>query len=282
MASGIGGFFFGKTPKVPDLKPVSASSVQRQTVADNIGILPDAQELAGGFNQFTMEQLAKAREFWQPGQLAQVNRNISQELSGELAPEDTRALISSATAAGYGRGFGSSFGTMGIGRNLVLRDLGLAVQQQKQRGFANFLSLARQTETPLFDYSAMFFTPQQRLTFEQNRAEQEFNRNWIAAQMEAAPHPAGAYTMQLLMEVAKAAAGSLGAAGCWVARECYGEDNPNWLLFRAWLYEDAPAWFRNAYLMFGKTIARLIRPIPKVKAIIRKWMDSKIALKYGD
>ena len=35
---------------------------------------------------------------------------------------------------------------------------------------------------------------------------------------------------------------------CWVAREVYGKDDPRWLMFRAWLLGDAPAWFRGLYL----------------------------------
>jgi len=66
------------------------------------------------------------------------------------------------------------------------------------------------------------------------------------------------------------------AAGCWVAREVYGEDNPSWLLFRQWLETEAPDWFHSAYVRFGERFAKMIRPLPRVKAIIRRWMDSKI------
>ena len=133
-------------------------------------------------------------------------------LSGILSPDDTRSLISSATAAGYGKGFGASFGQGGIGRNLTLRDLGIGVQQQKQRGLADFLSIAQATKTPQFDFSSMFLSSAQRLSFEENRAEQEFNRNWLAAQIAAAPNPAGAFTTQLVLSLAKSAGGIAGAA----------------------------------------------------------------------
>jgi len=73
-------------------------------------------------------------------------------------------------------------------------------------------------------------------------------------------------------------AGGLGAAAgaCWVAREVYGKDNPQWLVFRLWLFNIAPTWFRDLYLRHGERFAQFISDKPTVKAIIRRWMDSRI------
>ena len=70
----------------------------------------------------------------------------------------------------------------------------------------------------------------------------------------------------------------LGSAGilCWVAREVYGEDNPKWLQFREWMLTKASENLRNYYIKYGERIAKSIRNKPKIKALIRKWMDSKI------
>jgi hypothetical protein len=213
MAKGIFGFLVGKTPKVPQLGTVSPEDVQAKTITGNAAALPGAEALASQANQFSQEELAKALNFFQPGALAQANKNIGAELRGELDPQDTQSLISSAVAAGYGKGFGGSFGNPGgIGGNLSLRSLGLGVEQQKQRGFADFLNLAQTTKTPQFDFSSMFYTPAQRLNFEENRAEQQFNRDWLQAQISAAPNPAGAFTTQLVLTLAGSAGKALGAA----------------------------------------------------------------------
>jgi polysaccharide export outer membrane protein len=45
---------------------------------------------------------------------------------------------------------------------------------------------------------------------------------------------------------------------CWVAREVYGEHNPQWLLFRAWLLTDAPIWLRDTYAAHGEDVAAWI------------------------
>jgi len=72
--------------------------------------------------------------------------------------------------------------------------------------------------------------------------------------------------------------GSVAPAGffCWVAREVYGEDNPKWLQFREWMLTKASDNLRNFYIEYGERIAESIRNKPKIKSIIRKWMDSKI------
>jgi hypothetical protein len=64
--------------------------------------------------------------------------------------------------------------------------------------------------------------------------------------------------------------------GCWVAREVYGDHNPMWLAFREWLYTKAPNWFVKLYEMYGERFAEWISDKPRIKNLIRKWMDSRI------
>ena len=68
---------------------------------------------------------------------------------------------------------------------------------------------------------------------------------------------------------------------CWVAREVYGEDNPKWVLFREWLLSKAPAWFRNLYIKYGERFAEFISNKPKLKSLIRRWMDSRISYNFA-
>jgi len=63
---------------------------------------------------------------------------------------------------------------------------------------------------------------------------------------------------------------------CWVAREVYGIDNPKWLQFREWMLTKASDNLRNFYIEYGERIAESIRNKPRIKAIIREWMDGKI------
>jgi hypothetical protein len=77
--------------------------------------------------------------------------------------------------------------------------------------------------------------------------------------------------------------GGLASAGilCWVAREVYGEANPKWLQFREWMLTKASDNLRNYYIEYGERIAESIRNRPKVKDIIRRWMDKKVKEMYG-
>jgi len=63
---------------------------------------------------------------------------------------------------------------------------------------------------------------------------------------------------------------------CWVAREVYGEANPQWLLFRRWLLGDSPSWFRNLYISKGEAFANWLSTHTWLKPMIRRWMDSRI------
>jgi hypothetical protein len=77
--------------------------------------------------------------------------------------------------------------------------------------------------------------------------------------------------------------GSIGGAGvgaatklCWVAREVYGPTNPAWLQFRDWMFTESPNWFFKLYAEYGERFANWISDKPRIKSIIRKWMNSKI------
>ena len=78
------------------------------------------------------------------------------------------------------------------------------------------------------------------------------------------------------------AAGQSGGLGnlfgtCVVAREVFGADNPRWLQFRSWLMLKAPAWFRWLYIEHGPRFAEWIHDKPRIKALIRRWMNRRIA-----
>lgn len=64
---------------------------------------------------------------------------------------------------------------------------------------------------------------------------------------------------------------------CWVAREVYGEDNPQWMMFRQWLFVDSPRWLFRLYGRYGEKFAAWLKGKDKVKRLIRLWMDARIA-----
>jgi hypothetical protein len=74
------------------------------------------------------------------------------------------------------------------------------------------------------------------------------------------------------------AAGSIAAAAmmCCVAREVYGIESSKWMQFREWMLNDSPSWFRKLYIKYGERFAKFISNKPRIKSIIRNWMNTKI------
>lgn len=65
-------------------------------------------------------------------------------------------------------------------------------------------------------------------------------------------------------------------SGCWVAREVFGVGNPKWLLFYHWKETEAPVWFKELYDKHGESFAEWVSDKPRIKSIIRCWMESRI------
>jgi hypothetical protein len=66
------------------------------------------------------------------------------------------------------------------------------------------------------------------------------------------------------------------SARCWVAREIYGRDDIRWILFREWISKKENGLLCFWYDLFGKRIANFIKNKPRLKRIIKCWMDRKI------
>lgn len=74
-----------------------------------------------------------------------------------------------------------------------------------------------------------------------------------------------------------AGAGAGGFMRCWVAREIFGQTNPEWLRFRTWLETRAPQWFFRLYNAHGERFAAWVADKPILKRGLRRWMRARIA-----
>jgi hypothetical protein len=66
--------------------------------------------------------------------------------------------------------------------------------------------------------------------------------------------------------------GQAPAPSCWVARAAFGLEDIRWMIFRAWMLEDAPAWFRSLYLRHGETIGAWLADRPQWRRLVRALM----------
>ena len=56
---------------------------------------------------------------------------------------------------------------------------------------------------------------------------------------------------------------------CWIARAAFGEDDFRWMIFRSWLVEDAPGWFRGLYCRFGEGLGAWIKGRESARRLVR-------------
>jgi hypothetical protein len=107
-----------------------------------------------------------------------------------------------------------------------------------------------------------------------NQAQMQAQQQQLQAQQSAGMMSAGVGAAGAVASAATA------AALCWVARACYGADNPRWLYFRNWLCSSrCPYLLRIVYLKFGRWIAENILHHSRMKSLrdlIRLAMDRAI------
>lgn len=105
-------------------------------------------------------------------------------------------------------------------------------------------------------------------------------------QMETAIQSANAQRSAGIIGGALSAAGTLGGAAikagvfCWVAREVYGKESGEWLVFRHWVLNEAPDWFRELYTEEGERFAEFISDKPMLKFIVKKAMDTVVEPRF--
>jgi hypothetical protein len=59
------------------------------------------------------------------------------------------------------------------------------------------------------------------------------------------------------------------AAGCWVARAVFGEDDPRWLQAREYILNESPSWFREFYLRYGERIGEVVKGSTALRVALR-------------
>ena len=59
---------------------------------------------------------------------------------------------------------------------------------------------------------------------------------------------------------------------CWVARAAFGEADIRWMIFRAWLIDDAPAWFRGLYIRHGELVGAWLSRRERGRGVVRAVM----------
>lgn len=272
---------------MPDFIPVDAQVEQDKAISGNLAATPKLMDLAGQWNKFNLNELNERLGTTDPfkDQIAtQLSKNRLDWSKGVMS-DDLADQVQNLTAA---RAVGGGFGGSGAHNNLLARNYGLtslALQEKAQSSEESWLRTAASIYQPgMFDISNMMVTPAQQIALSVEERNAKFQRDYVENQWKW--YNSGAQRFgrfedqfeQIMASVAGIMGGmaSQGAMACWVARECFGETNPKWVLFRHWMLVKSPRWFRNLYLKHGQKFARWIHGKTKLKSLIRVWMESRI------
>jgi hypothetical protein len=66
---------------------------------------------------------------------------------------------------------------------------------------------------------------------------------------------------------------------CWVARAAFGESDIRWQIFRAWLIDDAPSWFRRLYIRHGEMVGSWLAGRDGARRVVRALMMPAVTRK---
>lgn len=193
----------------------------------------------GGNAQLAMQQLGLDRQF--ALQLAQGQQSLASQYQS-LASDPFQAILgrpSQSQAAGLGQTqFASGLAGQALGPNLFDPNAGINLGLQNQANQANYASNI---------YGAQ------------------------ASYAGATNQGRGAMIGGIFSGLGALGGGALIA--CWVAREVYGVEDVRWLVFREWLLNEAPRWFRHLYLTYGERFAAWVSDKPAIKSVIRSLMN---------
>ena len=217
---------------------------------------------AEGEGELSPERRRMAEQAARMGSLARGRIGDESSIAAELlGREQVRSGLRAEARQAGGQAFSmqrqmaGDIGSVLLGRPSAAIGLGGSVLGQAQAGAAGPMG-------------PQLFDPNVGINMALQQRGQDVTFQGMKAQAKAAGQ---AGTMEAVGTVAAAA-----MMFCWVAREVYGIDNPKWLEFREWMLNDSPSWFRKLYIKFGERFAAFISNKPRIKSIIRKWMDTRI------
>jgi len=220
----------------------------------------------------------------------EIAESMSRKAMGQLTPEEERNIQQRSRQASLARGrigdssslaaealgrsdYTAQFAQPAFGMNRQLAgDVGMTIlgRPSSAIGLGNQM-LGQATAGAQGQMGPQLFDPNMGINMALQQRGQDVTFQGMQAQANAARQSSGGGLMDF--------AGSIGSAlitKCWVAREVYGIDNPKWLQFREWLTYEAPSWFDRLYVKYGERTAKFISNKPRIKSIIRKWMNTKI------
>lgn len=175
---GGGGDVFGTKPKVPGA--IDYTKDLNEAITTNKNLLPELS----AFAKLSTAEMANVLEIAFPGYKGirdTAGKGIASMLRGEVPADVQRELEQKAAERGQSLGYGGSQ----FGENQFLRNFGLTSLQMVQQGLDSANKWINQAQNLSFDFSKFFLGKEDAM----RRTEFNWQRDWLAAQVKAAPNP---------------------------------------------------------------------------------------------
>lgn len=292
---------------------VDPTAVQKSTIQGDMDTFGDASTLASRTGTSMAHDAVNLRNVTQPGYsaLAEALSKHATDMAKDpyaIPQSVTDQLSQYAAENNIGEGTGASSGFSGSN---MLRSLGINALQYGQSNMAaatsalSILSGTAPNVSPVSPLSFMLSPKDALSTTTNNNTENQAISQGAANSAAAAgnansanlfdtvssgvtpaltsylrglgtpsttPGSNAGYDTQAQM-TAGGAPDALAVRSCWVAREVYGADNPEWEQFRSAMIEKMPKEFVEFYNTHGPEIAETIKTQPNVKKFLRGLMD---------
>lgn len=192
MPSPFSALLAGEKPEVPDYVKLSLHNIMRDTSEANAGSIPMEQSIANRTNTINFNQLDELLSKSIPGYHS-LQQNQSDKLTSYLNGEIPQDVADAIQRSGASKAIAGGYGASGMHGNLLARDLG--------RTSDDYMRYAMEAIPRWMQSTKALAVPQQYMVgqnflnsanvagLRRGELDQEWNRNWLDAQVEAAPAP---------------------------------------------------------------------------------------------
>lgn len=192
MPSPFSALLAGEKPEVPDYLKLDLSDIMRQTSDANAGSIAAESSIANRTNQINFNELDDLLSKSIPGYHS-LQQNQSDKLTSYLNGEIPQDVADAIQRGGAAKAIAGGFGASGMHGNLVARDLGRTSDDYVRYAMGAIPQWMQSTKALAVPQQYMvgqnFLNSQNVAGLRRGEADQMWNRDWLAAQIKAAPAP---------------------------------------------------------------------------------------------
>lgn len=192
MPSPFSALLAGEKPGVPNYVKLNLQDVMADTQWANAESIPREKNIAHQTNQINFNELDDLLSKSIPGYHS-LQQNQSDKLTSYLNGEIPQDVADAIQRSGAAKAIDGGFGASGMHGNLVARDLGRTSDDYTRyamEAIPKWMQSTKALATPQqYMVGQNFFNPTQVAGLRRGELDQEWNRDWLHNQVDAAPAP---------------------------------------------------------------------------------------------